>query len=96
MALGCIQALQCNKNTYPTGITTHDKKLQWGLVPKSKASRIASFHDNLVHDVELISHSCGVDEPRKLRRHHARQVMENGQSIALDKLYPYPEIASQP
>ncbi|MCH9674114.1 MAG: FMN-binding glutamate synthase family protein, partial [Gammaproteobacteria bacterium] len=23
-ALGCIQALQCNKNTCPTGITTHD------------------------------------------------------------------------
>uniref|UniRef100_UPI003AF60503 glutamate synthase-related protein n=1 Tax=Thiolapillus sp. TaxID=2017437 RepID=UPI003AF60503 len=26
--LGCIQALQCNKNTCPTGITTHDRKLQ--------------------------------------------------------------------
>ena len=24
-ALGCIQAMQCNKNTCPTGITTHDK-----------------------------------------------------------------------
>jgi glutamate synthase domain-containing protein 2 len=23
-ALGCAQALQCNKNTCPTGITTHD------------------------------------------------------------------------
>ena len=32
-ALGCIQALQCNKNTCPTGITTHDPKLQRGLVP---------------------------------------------------------------
>ena len=31
-ALGCIQALQCNKNTCPTGITTHDKHLQRGLV----------------------------------------------------------------
>ena len=30
-AIGCIQALQCNKNTCPTGITTHDKKLQRGL-----------------------------------------------------------------
>ena len=36
-ALGCIQALQCNKNTCPTGITTHDKKLQRGLVPADKA-----------------------------------------------------------
>lgn len=92
LALGCIQALQCNKNICPTGITTHNKKLQRGLVPQDKASRVASYHDNLVHDVELIAHSCGVDEPRKLRRHHARQVMENGQSTPLDKLYPYPKV----
>ncbi|HPI95471.1 MAG TPA: FMN-binding glutamate synthase family protein, partial [Gammaproteobacteria bacterium] len=31
-SLGCIQALKCNKNTCPTGITTHDPKLQKGLV----------------------------------------------------------------
>ncbi|MCL6269315.1 FMN-binding glutamate synthase family protein [Sansalvadorimonas sp. 2012CJ34-2] len=91
MALGCIQALQCNKNTCPTGITTHNRKLQRGLVPANKAERVAHYHDNLVHDVELISHSCGVNEPRKLRRYHARQVMDNGQSIALDRLYPYPK-----
>lgn len=35
-ALGCIQALQCNKNTCPTGITTHKLKLQRGLVPGTK------------------------------------------------------------
>ena len=32
-ALGCIQALQCNKNTCPTGVTTHDPDLQKGLNP---------------------------------------------------------------
>ena len=91
MALGCIQALQCNKNTCPTGITTHNKKLQRGLVPRDKAKRVTSYHDNLIHDVELISHSCGVPEPRQLRRYHAHQVMGSGQSIALDELYPYPD-----
>ena len=91
LSLGCIQALQCNKNTCPTGITTHNKKLQRGLVPKDKADRVASFHDNLVHDVELIAHSCGIKEPRQLRRKHARQVMENGLSVPLDQLYPYPQ-----
>ncbi|MDO6805547.1 glutamate synthase-related protein, partial [Wenyingzhuangia sp. 1_MG-2023] len=39
-ALGCIQALQCNKNTCPTGITTHNKHLQSGLVPSDKAVRV--------------------------------------------------------
>ena len=30
-ALGCIQAMQCNKNTCPTGITTQNPRLQRGL-----------------------------------------------------------------
>ncbi len=35
-ALGCIQAMRCNKNTCPTGITTHNKALQAGLDPTEK------------------------------------------------------------
>ena len=35
-ALGCIQALQCHKNTCPTGITTHNKKLQRGSIQPTK------------------------------------------------------------
>ena len=30
LSLGCIQALQCNRNTCPTGITTHNLRLQRG------------------------------------------------------------------
>jgi glutamate synthase domain-containing protein 2 len=42
-ALGCIQALKCNRNTCPTGITTHDPRLQKGLVPAVKAERVAQL-----------------------------------------------------
>ncbi len=31
-SLGCIQALKCNKDTCPTGITTHDRRLQKALI----------------------------------------------------------------
>ena len=87
-ALGCIQALQCNKNTCPTGITTHNPKLQQGLVPDVKARRVASFHHNLVHEVELIAHSCGVTEPRQLKREHAAVVVDGGGAVPLNILYP--------
>ena len=87
-ALGCIQALQCNKNTCPTGITTHDPKLQRGLDPQHKAARVANYARNMVHEVGVIAHSCGVSEPRKLRRYHARVVTENGRSISLHEVYP--------
>ena len=85
--LGCIQALQCNKNTCPTGITTHNPRLQQGLVPEVKAIRIANYHNNLVHEVESIAHSCGVVEPRLLTREHAAVVVDGG-AVALDLLYP--------
>lgn len=89
-SLGCIQALQCNKNTCPTGITTHNKKLQTGLDTTIKAERVRNYAQNMVHEVGVIAHSCGVKEPRLLRRFHARMVRPDGKSVALDELYPEP------
>lgn len=87
-SLGCIQALQCNKNTCPTGITTHDKKLQKGLHPPTKAVRVANYVKNMEKEVGMIAHACGVRNPRELRRHHARVVQADGLSISLDQLHP--------
>ena len=86
-ALGCIQALQCNKNTCPTGITTHNPRLQKGLVPAAKAERVANYVRNMVYEVGTIAHACGVREPRQLRRFHARIVTEDGRSLSLDEMY---------
>ena len=87
-ALGCIQALQCNKNTCPTGITTHNPRLQHGLDPIDKAERVKNYALNMEHEVGVIAHSCGVPEPRRLKRFHARMVTDKGDSIPLDELYP--------
>lgn len=91
-ALGCIQALQCNKNTCPTGITTHNKKLQYGLDPASKSVRVAQYAKNMKKEVGTLAHSCGVPEPRLLKRYHARVVLDNGRSMAMDELFPEPEV----
>ncbi|HEB55694.1 MAG TPA: FMN-binding glutamate synthase family protein, partial [Gammaproteobacteria bacterium] len=87
-ALGCIQAMQCNRNTCPTGITTHNPRLQKGLNPEDKAERVKNYVHNLVHEVGLIAHSCGVSEPRELRRQHARIISHEGLSVPMDKVYP--------
>lgn len=89
-ALGCIQALQCNKNTCPTGITTHDKKLQRGLVPKNKAERVANYAKNLIKEVTIIANSCGVSDPRNLQRHHVHVIQTSGASQSLATLHPIP------
>jgi glutamate synthase domain-containing protein 2 len=87
-SLGCIQAMQCNKDTCPTGVTTHNPRLQKGLNPEFKAVRVMNYQRNMEYEVGIIAHSCGVPEPRHLRRFHARVVTENGLSIGLDELYP--------
>ena len=89
-ALGCIQSLRCNKNTCPTGITTHNKRLQKGLVPEDKAVKVANYVKNITYSVSLIAHSCGVSEPRELRRHHVRLVQNDGRSVRMSDLYPVP------
>jgi len=87
-ALGCIQALQCNRNTCPTGITTHNPRLQAGLDVEDKARRVASYVKNLHREVGIIAHSCCVPEPRKLCRCHARIVMPDGRSLGLHECHP--------
>ncbi len=87
-ALGCIQALQCNKNTCPTGVTTHNKRLQKGLDPENKAIRVANYATRVNIEVGVIAHSCGVSEPRQLERKHCRIVGEDGLTHSLDDLFP--------
>ncbi len=93
-SLGCIQAMQCNRNTCPTGVTTHNKDLQKGLDVTDKSVRVAHYHKNIVNSVGMIAHSCGVAEPRKLRRCHVRVVTESGLSIPLSQLHPNHNIQS--
>ncbi len=86
-SLGCIQAMQCNKNTCPTGITTHDPKLQRGLVTSDKAERVANYQRNMIKELNMIAHSCGVPNARHLTRKHARVVQSPCSSISLVEYY---------
>jgi len=90
-ALGCIQALRCHQNTCPTGVTTHNKRLQRALVVEEKYLRVANYCNGMNREVDMIAHSCGVRHARELRREHVRIVQANQQSIAFNMLYPYPE-----
>jgi len=90
-ALGCIQAMRCHQNTCPTGITTHHRRLQRGLVVEEKYQRVAHFATNLNREIDMIAHSCGLRQARELRRQHVRIVETAGRSVALSTLYPYPQ-----
>ena len=87
-ALGCIQALRCHKNTCPTGIATHHPWLVRSLDPHDKAERVKYYVKSIEHEVGTICHSCGVHEPRELKRKHVRIVSEHGTSVSLADVYP--------
>jgi len=78
MAVGCIQALECNKNTCPTGVATQNQSLMKGLVIEDKKVRVANYHKNTVESfVELIG-AAGIDHPEKINRSHIyRRVFMN-------------------
>lgn len=87
-SLGCIQALKCNRNTCPTGITTHDRRLQAGLVVEDKYQKVAQYAGSITREVEMIAHSVGVAEPREMRRRHVRIVQADGTSIPFNEIRP--------
>ena len=59
LAIGCIQAMQCNSNTCPVGITSHSPKLYTGIDIEVKSERVASYVNNISHDHEEILASLG-------------------------------------
>jgi len=91
LALGCIQALRCHTNTCPTGVTTHNKRLQRGLVVEEKFQRVANYCRNINAEVDMIAHACGLRHAREFRREHVRVVRSAYESVALSMLFPYPE-----
>ena len=93
-SLGCIQAMRCHQNTCPTGVTTHNKRLQRGLVVEEKYLRVAHYCLNMNKEIDMIAHSCGCRHARELRREHVRVVQTANQSIALNMLYPYPRVGA--
>lgn len=86
-ALGCIQALKCDQNTCPTGITTHNPRLQRGLDPSNKAVRVMRYVQSVQKEVEIIAHACGVNGPRRLTREHLMIIQASGRSKPFNQVW---------
>ncbi|HUH27273.1 FMN-binding glutamate synthase family protein [Gelidibacter sp.] len=88
MALGCIQALLCNTNRCPTGITTQDPRLTIGLVPEDKKIRVANYHEKTIKNfVELLG-ATGLDEAKNLTRSHIYRRVSLNAMITYEELFP--------
>ncbi len=88
MAVGCIQALQCNSNKCPTGVATQNQALAKGLVVEDKKHRVANFHKNTVESFVELMASSGVDHPSKLNRHQIMRRVFMNEVKSFEEIYP--------
>ena len=91
MALGCIQALKCNKNTCPTGVATQNPDLVNGLVVKEKAIRVKNYHDETIKSfMELIA-AAGLKSHSDIDRNVIYRRVSMKDTLSYAEIYPYVE-----
>jgi len=89
LAIGCIQALQCNSNTCPTGVTTQNKSLMKGLDVGDKSVRVGNYHKNTIHSfLELIA-AAGLSDSTQIQKNHILHRMGPNQLISYEELYKH-------
>lgn len=93
-AVGCIQALKCNTNHCPVGVTTQDPVLVSGLVVEDKMRRVTSFHRKTVESVYELLGAAGIGDPGHLRPHHILRRCDDGVVMSYEELYPTPAAGS--
>lgn len=88
MAIGCIQALECNNNTCPVGVTTQNKSLMKGLDVDDKAKRVANFHHETLHSFSELIAASGIVNPSDLERKHINRRISMTNIMSYDEIFP--------
>ncbi|MEM6830535.1 MAG: FMN-binding glutamate synthase family protein, partial [Bacteroidota bacterium] len=88
LALGCIQALQCNENTCPTGVATQNKMLAKGLDPHDKAVRVANFHEETIKAFYELIGAAGLRSSGEIRRSLINRRISLSEVRSYKDLYP--------
>jgi glutamate synthase domain-containing protein 2 len=89
MAVGCIQALECNKNTCPTGVATQDPNLVKGLDIQDKATRVFQYHHETVVSFSELMAAAGINDYNQINRSHINRRISANLSKRYDEIYPY-------
>ncbi len=89
MAVGCIQALECNHNTCPTGVATQNPELIKGLNIQDKTQRVANYQTETVHAFVELMAAAGISNPDEINRVHISRRVSQSVVKRFDEIYPY-------
>jgi glutamate synthase domain-containing protein 2 len=87
-SLGCVQAMKCNTNECPTGVTSMDPDLVNGLVVKDKKLKVFNFHKNTTAGVQNMLAAAGFDDLKQVHRSHIYRRVSAEKVITLEELFP--------
>jgi glutamate synthase domain-containing protein 2 len=89
MAVGCIQALECNMNTCPTGVATQKEHLVKGLDVSDKKVRVANYHKETVKSFVELMAASGLSQHDQINRSHLYRRIIMNKTMRYDEIYPY-------
>ena len=95
LALGCIQALKCDTNNCPTGVTTNKPKLMRGLVVSEKWKRVKNYQHETLKDFLSLLAGAGVRDLSELNRDKIYKRVSNKEILSFEDLYPSVEEGSR-
>lgn len=91
MALGCIQSLECNSNTCPTGVATQDPARYKALVVSDKKQRVYNYHRETVHSFVELMAASGLKNHDQINRAHIHSRVTMNRTERYDEIFPYLE-----
>jgi glutamate synthase (ferredoxin) len=69
LSIGCIQAQKCHTDRCPTGVATHNRWLQRGLVPDVNGARLAGFLEAFRGEMMGVTYAAGYHHPGQFTPH---------------------------
>ncbi len=88
-ALGCIQALRCNSDHCPTGITTQNRALVHGLSVLDKTPRVTRYHSGTVGSLLELLGAMGLSHPKELGPEHIYRRVSDSQVKNLAEVHEF-------
>jgi glutamate synthase domain-containing protein 2 len=89
LALGCIQARQCNTNHCPTGVATSNPQLMQGLVPSDKKVRVFNYQRHTLEAFSELLGGAGFSHSSEISRHHIHRRISGAKVVTYAGLFPY-------
>ncbi len=88
-ALGCVQSRRCHDNTCPTGITTQNSALRYGLDIQDKGQRVYQFHKETIHSFLQVMGAASVDNCTKLHPSIIHRRTSRNEAKSYDEIFEY-------